>query len=94
MFRLVDGSEKRAVSEQCNAERMGDREAPFAEERKAGPATALQPAGDVECHFVCGEKRLHLADDAQGVSPLAARLLLFCEVAGLGRVADAQRHPA
>ena len=92
MFRLADGSEKGAVSEQCNAERVGDSEALAAEKREAGPATALRSAGDVECDFVCGEKRLHLADDAEGVSALATGLLLFCEVAGAGRVATAQCH--
>lgn len=90
MFRLRDGSEKRAVPEQFNAERMGDGEAAAAEKREAGPAAPLRPAGDVECDIVRGEKWVHLADDAQGVSALAAGLLLFCEVAGPGRLAAAQ----
>ena len=90
MFRLGDGSEKRAVSEQCNAKRMGGGEALVAENREAGAAAAVWPAGDVECDFVCGAKRLHLADDAEGVSALATGLLLLCEVAGVGRVATAQ----
>lgn len=69
---------------------MGDREAPVAEEWKAGSTAALWATGDVECDFVCGEKWLHMADDAQGVSALAAGVLLFCEVAGAGCVAAAQ----
>lgn len=90
MFRVVDAGEKRAVSEQCNAKRMGDGKAPVAETRKARPTAALRPAGDGEYDRAGGEEWLHLADGAKGFSALAAGLLLFCEVASAGRVAAAQ----
>src|SRR5690606_5282210 len=94
MYKLMNGSERGTVSERCNAERVVDCKATAAQKREAGAAAPLQSAGDVKRDDVCGAQRLHLADDAQGVSALAAGLLLFCEVAELGRVAATQRRAA
>lgn len=90
----MDGSKGRAVSQRCNAERVVDRETTPAPKRQAGATAPVQPAGDLECDSVCGAQWLHLADDAEGISPLALGLLLFREVAEPGRMAATQRRAA